>query len=110
MNHKGRDSPKLTNMEQQSQVVLKQGELDFESPAPWACPPAEDRGASPRKAAGGERQVFEAWKEELDPGDRLLEAIASRWVFEAAYHRVRGNKAADGCKAAWPTLQGLPAG
>ena len=83
-------------MEQQNQDTLRQGLFEYEQVAPWVRLPEEDRGASPRKESEREGQVFEAWREELNWEERLLEKIANTANLEAASQRVIANKGAAG--------------
>lgn len=83
-------------MEQQNQDTLKQGLFDFEQVAPWVRLPEDAKGASPREESKREGQVFEAWREELNWEERLLEKIANTANLEAASQRVIANKGAAG--------------
>ena len=65
-------------MEQQNQDTLRQGLFDFEQAAPWVRLPEETKGAIPREESEREGQVFEAWREELDWEERLLEKMVLR--------------------------------
>ena len=83
-------------MEQQSQDTLRQGLLDFERVAPWVRLPEKVVGGSPTRGSEREGQVFEAWREELNWEERLLEQIANSVNLEAAMQRVIANKGAAG--------------
>lgn len=83
-------------MEQQNQDTLKQGLFDFEQAAPWVRLSEDAKGASPREEPAREGQVFEAWREQLDWEERLLERVANTANLEAASQRVIANKGAAG--------------
>ncbi len=95
-NPKRLDSPKLTNMQQQSQDTLRQGLFDFSQPAPWVRLPKEREGANPSMALTREQQMFEAWRDELSWKDKQLERIANYDNLRCAYRKVKSNKGAQG--------------
>lgn len=92
----GKKRPEVGNQQRHSKDTLYQKEFDFDTPSGDVCPHGSGEGANPTTTTMQKPQAFEAWRDELNWEERILENVAHRYNLEYACQRVKSNKGAPG--------------